>query len=71
MDTAGVPYNSMNDAKRILVGLDVIRAFCEFYQVNAPVFIDNGESITAHDFDVASQVIRLNVNEQYDKLTII
>lgn len=71
MDTAGVPYNSMNDAKRILVGLDVIRAFCEFYQVNAPVFIDNGESITARDFDVASQVIRLNVNEQYDKLTII
>lgn len=71
MDAAGVPYKSMNDAKRILVGLDVIRAFCEFYQVNAPVFIDNGESITARDFDIASQVIRLNVNEQYDKLTKI
>lgn len=71
MDVNGVPYKSMNDAKRILIGLDVIRAFCEFYNVSAPVFIDNGESITARDFDIKSQVIRLNVNENYSKLTIL
>ncbi len=61
MDAKGVPYGSMNDAKRILVGMDVIAAFCKAYGVNAPIFVDNAESITVSKFDVDSQVIRLSV----------
>lgn len=60
-DTAGVPYGSMNDAKRILVGMDVIAAFCKAYDATAPIFVDNAESITTTRFDVDSQVIRLSV----------
>ena len=61
MDANNVPYGSMNDAKRILVGMDVIATFCRAYGVNAPIFVDNAESITVSRFDVASQVIRLSV----------
>lgn len=61
LDTAGVPFGSMNDAKRILVGMDVIDAFCRAYGVNAPIFVDNAESITVSKFPVDSQVIRLSV----------
>ena len=69
MDATNVPYGSMNDAKRILVGMDVIAAFCEAYGVNAPIFVDNAESITVSRFDVPSQVIRLSVVKGAD-LTI-
>lgn len=59
----GVPYRSMNDAKKILCGLDVIRAFGSHYECVAPIFIDNAESITQKTFDTEAQVIRLVVKE--------
>ena len=59
----GVPYRSMNDAKKILCGLDVIRVFSEKYDCMAPIFIDNAESITRKQFDTRAQVIRLVVSE--------
>lgn len=59
----GVPYRSMNDAKKILCGLDVIRVFSEKYDCVAPIFIDNAESITRKQFDTRAQVIRLVVSE--------
>ena len=61
MDSNNVPFGSMNDAKRILVGMDVIATFCRAYGVNAPIFVYNAESITTTRFDVDSQVIRLSV----------
>lgn len=60
---AGVPYRSMNDAAKILCGLDVIRVFSERHDVTAPIFIDNAESITRKAFDTKAQVIRLCVKE--------
>ena len=51
----------MNDAQKILCGLDVIRVFSEHYGCTAPIFIDNAESITRREFDTAAQVIRLVV----------
>ena len=57
----GVPYRSMNDAQKILCGLDVIRVFSEHYDCTAPIFIDNAESITRREFDTTAQVIRLVV----------
>lgn len=59
----GVPYRSMNDAKKILCGMDVIRVFSEHSGCSAPIFIDNAESITRKSFDTPAQVIRLVVTE--------
>lgn len=67
---AGVPYRSMNDAAKILCGLDVIRVFSERHDVTAPIFIDNAESITRKAFDTRAQVIRLCVKEG-SELTMI
>ncbi len=66
----GVPYRSMNDAMRILCGMDVIRVFSEFYGVTAPIFVDNAESITRKSFDTPAQVIRLIVREGSELTTI-
>jgi len=58
----GVPFSNANTASRINGGLDIINSLCEFYQVTAPIFIDNRESIVdliATD----SQVINLIVKE--------
>ena len=63
MDAKGVPYRSMNDAQRILCGMDVIRVFGERYDCAAPIFIDNAESITRRSFDTPAQVVRLVVAE--------
>ena len=63
MSEEGVPFRSMNDAKKILCGLDVIRVFSERYDCLAPIFVDNAESITKREFDTEAQVIRLVVSE--------
>lgn len=41
----GVPFSDANTASKINAGLDIINTLCEFYQVTAPIFIDNRESI--------------------------
>lgn len=63
MSPDGVPYKSMNDAMKILCGLDVIRAFSERYGHRAPIFIDNAEGILCSSFDTEAQVIRLVVKD--------
>ena len=67
----GVPYRSMNDAQKILCGMDVIRVFSEAYDCSAPIFIDTAESITRTDFGTASQVIRLVVTPGADTLNTV
>lgn len=66
----GVPYRSMNDAQRILCGMDVIRVFSQRSGVSAPIFVDNAESVTRKSFDTAAQVIRLVVREGAPLTTI-
>ena len=65
----GVPYRSMNNAARINVGLDIINALTSYYQVNAPVFIDNAEAVTEF-VPVNSQTIKLIVDESNPQLTV-
>lgn len=66
----GVPYRSMNNAARINVGLDIINALTKFYNVTAPVFIDNAEAVT--DFiKCNSQTIKLIVDADFKTLTKI
>ena len=67
---SGVPYGSMNDAQRIICGMDVIRAFSGRSGCVAPIFIDNAESVTREDFGVRAQVIRLVVKAGSPLVTI-
>lgn len=66
----GVPYRSMNNAARMNVGLDIINALTKFYNVTAPVFIDNAEAVT--DFiKCNSQTIKLVVDADFKEITLI
>ena len=65
----GVPFSDANTASRINAGLDIINTLCEFYQVTAPIFIDNRESII-QVIDIQSQLINLIVSEKDKKLRV-
>lgn len=41
----GVPYADVNNAHKIIAGLDIINTLSQFYNTTAPIFIDNRESI--------------------------
>lgn len=42
----GVDYTALNTASKINAGLDIINALINYYNVKAPIFIDNRESVT-------------------------
>lgn len=65
----GVPYRSLNNAARINAGIDIINALTKFYNVNAPVFIDNAEAVTKF-IDCKSQTIKLIVDETCKELRV-
>jgi len=66
----GVPYSSgLNNAARINVGLDIINTLSQHYGVQAPIFVDNAESVTQL-IDIDSQVISLVVSEADKQLRI-
>ena len=65
----GVPYNNgLNNAMRIIAGLDIINAICKFEGVCAPIFIDNAESVNVIP-ETLSQLICLVVTDD-EQLTI-
>lgn len=66
----GVPYSDLNNAMRINVGLDIIRTLSEHYHFNAPVFVDNAESVTDLLPMPDHQVIRLVVSEPDKQLRV-
>lgn len=66
----GVPFDNANTAGKINAGLDIINTLANYYQVNAPVFIDNSESVHTL-IDIESQLIRLVVSEQHKSLTTL
>ena len=41
----GTPYPDVNTAGKINAGLDIINAICKAKGVNAPIFVDNAESV--------------------------
>lgn len=65
----GVPFSDANTASKINAGLDIINTLCEFYQVTAPIFIDNRESII-DVIELNSQLINLIVSGQDKKLRV-
>ena len=65
----GVPFESLNNAARINVGLDIINASSDHYCFTAPIFIDNAEAVVKL-IKTKAQVIRLVVDGEVEELTI-
>ena len=42
-----VPYPDLNTAGKINAGLDIINALTREYEITAPIFIDNAESVNS------------------------
>lgn len=58
----GVPYSDVNNAHKIIAGLDIIKTLARFYNTTAPIFIDNRESINKL-CEIDTQVVSLVVTE--------
>lgn len=56
----GIPYADVNNAHKILAGLDIINTLIKFYNTSAPIFIDNRESINKI-YKIDTQIISLIV----------
>jgi DNA repair exonuclease SbcCD ATPase subunit len=65
----GVLFNDLNTATKINSGLDVINVLSNYYDVTAPVFLDNRES-TTNIISSNSQIISLFVNPKCETLKI-
>jgi len=64
----GIEYHrGLNSAKKLNAGLDIINTLCDHYKINAPIFIDNAESVI-DILPTKSQQIRLVVSKQDDTL---
>lgn len=55
----GVAYRDVNTAGKINAGLDIIQALTRHYQIKAPIFIDNCESVAELRQPEGAQIIRL------------
>lgn len=65
----GVPFNDLNNAARINVGLDIIATLQRHFATQAVVFIDNRESVTKL-YEMDNQIISLFVSEQDKQLRV-
>lgn len=61
----GVPFADANKASKYNAGLDIINTLSNHYQVTAPIFLDNRESVN-RIIETQSQIINLIVSD--DKL---
>lgn len=64
-----VPYSDMNNAARINTGIDIANTLAGYYEVSAPIWIDNAEAVVELH-KPTGQLIRLVVEEN-KPLTII
>lgn len=58
----GVPFTDANTASKMNAGISILNTLCEHYKVNAPVFLDNSESVNKIK-DTESQLILLKVSQ--------
>ena len=56
-----VPFSDANNAARINAGLDIINTLCQHYNISAPIWVDNAESVNTL-IEVESQLVRLVVS---------
>lgn len=65
----GVPYNDLNSAMRINIGLDVVATLQQHYSCFPPIWIDNAESVT-DIYSLNCQMIRLYVSATHRELFV-
>lgn len=66
----GVPYTGgLNNARRVQAGLDIINTLGKHFGAQAPVVIDNAESVTSLN-TYGLQVIALYVSKEHKELTV-
>lgn len=63
----GVPYSDVNSAMRANLGVDIIAAISQHYELAVPLFCDNAESVSEYQ-PIDTQVIRLYVSPEDKKL---
>ena len=63
----GVPYSRLNGAAKVNAGIDIANTFSRFYQVSAPMVLDECESVNDPIYSGYQQQIRLKVTTD-DKL---
>lgn len=68
-NATGAKFMDTNNADKINIGLDIINTLSDFYEVSAPIFVDNAESVNEL-LPVAAQLIKLTVTTS-KKLQII
>ena len=56
-----MPFSDANNAARINAGLDIINTLCQHYNISAPIWVDNAESVNTL-IEVESQLVRLVVS---------
>lgn len=67
----GVTYDGgLNNAMKINVGLDIIQTLSKHFNIEAPIFIDNSESVTQLK-EVPAQQIQLIVSEADKNLRLV
>ncbi len=67
----GIPYsNALNNGSKINIGLDIINTLSEHYGFEAPIFIDNAESVVKL-IDTTGQKIRLIVSADDKELRVV
>jgi DNA repair exonuclease SbcCD ATPase subunit len=64
----GVNFPSVNNGGRINAGLDIIKTLQRIYDVKAPIFIDNAESVSDWLIDLDCQLIKMYVVEGQNEL---
>lgn len=65
----GVPFTDANTASKINAGIDIINTLCDHYQVSAPIFIDNRESVVQL-IPSESQIVNLIVSAEHTALKV-
>lgn len=63
----GVPYSRLNGAAKVNAGIDIANTFSRFYEVSAPMVLDECESVNDPIYSCDQQQIRLKVTTD-DKL---
>ena len=66
----GVPFDDMNTGSKYQVGLDIINTLANYYDVYAPVFIDNRERIAKLP-KIESQTVHLLMNPTKENLVLM
>ena len=67
----GVPYQDVNNAHKILAGLDIINILSEFYNITAPIFIDNKESINELNYANAQVISLIVTNDPTLRIEVV